>query len=164
MSTRPESECSPSLATRLEAWISSRNLRNTPERTTLLGVMENLRAPFSPAEVWKACKVVMNLSRGCIYGNIKLFTEAGLISPVKDASGAARRFRINSEPKREPRMRIHMRCNNCGAVRSVYDPGLESYLRERRYAYFRPESAHEGLSPFSVLIEGLCSKCCRQLK
>lgn len=157
-------QCSPALTQRLDDWISTHSMRRTPERATLLGVIETLRAPFSPAEVWEACKDVMTLSRGCVYGNLRLFTQAGLIAPVKDASGVGRRFRINSQPRREARMRIHMRCNNCGAVRSVYDPGLESYLRERRYAYFAPESPREGISPFSVLIEGLCSKCRRQSK
>lgn len=135
--------------TRLQQFIHSKGLRNTPQRNAIVEAIFSSDEHFTADELWdKIRKTQSRSSRATVYRTISLLVEAGLLHEI-DLGDDQKTYDPNfvDSPAHN-----HLVCIDCGKVIEFEDPNIQlmNDCAARRLG-FRP-------SKQSLKIEACCEK------
>jgi len=141
----------PTIATRLQQFIHSKGLRNTPQRDSIVETIFSSDEHFTADDLWeKIRKTQSRTSRATIYRTLSLLVEAGLLHEI-DLGDDQKTYDPNfiDSPAHN-----HLVCIDCGKIIEFEDANilLLNDCAARRLG-FRP-------SKQSLKIEA----CCEQLR
>ena len=140
------------LVERFLDFLKTKNLRNTPERTTLLDYIAACHGHFTIEMIQQMARDnAFHVSRATIYNTVNLLVEARLLRRY-DIEGRQIQFELSS---RAPH--AHLLCNSCGKVKEVSDKYFISFMNTRRYQAFTTEY-------YSLFQYGTCSTCARRFQ
>ncbi len=141
----------PTIATRLQQFIHSKGLRNTPQRDSIVETIFSSDEHFTADDLWeKIRKTQSRTSRATIYRTLSLLVEAGLLHEI-DLGDDQKTYDPNfiDSPAHN-----HLVCIDCGKIIEFEDANIQllNDCAARRLG-FRP-------SKQSLKIEA----CCEQLR
>jgi len=141
----------PTIATRLQQFIHSKGLRNTPQRDSIVETIFSSDEHFTADDLWeKIRKTQSRTSRATIYRTLSLLVEAGLLHEI-DLGDDQKTYDPNfiDSPAHN-----HLVCIDCGKIIEFEDTNIQllNDCAARRLG-FRP-------SKQSLKIEA----CCEQLR
>lgn len=143
------------LSERLQKYLRSKSMRNTPERDALLDSLHKFKRRFTIDDLEKHfAESNFKLSRATLYNNIHLFEAAGILRCHKISSRKACYEVVYSDTPLSGYQEI---CTICGKIRDFTDPELAKQIQARKSRFFRPEY-------FAVQIHGICYACLRKIK
>jgi len=137
----------PTIATRLQQFIHSKGLRNTPQRDSIVEAIFSSDEHFTADDLWERIrKTQSRTSRATIYRTITLLVEAGLLHEI-DLGDDQKTYDPNfiDSPAHN-----HLVCIDCGKIIEFEDPNIQllNDCAARRLG-FRP-------SKQSLKIEACC--------
>ena len=126
---------------------TTRGLRMTPQRDTLLQVLSSAEGHPTADDLVRAVRNVLpSVSHATVYRNVQELVRAGLIGTLEHA-GAAVQFEIN------PDSHHHFVCRDCGQVWDVYLDDVDFRVSKRSpLKGFRIDRRE-------VPLRGLCARC-----
>jgi Fe2+ or Zn2+ uptake regulation protein len=132
---------------RLRQECSTRGLRLTPQRDTLLRVLSTRTGHPTADDLVRAVrKVLPSVSHATVYRNLQALVRAGLVGTLERAGGAVH-FEVNPDDHH------HFVCRGCGDVWDVYLDAVDFRVSRR--------SPLKGLriDRAEVQLRGLCARC-----
>lgn len=139
----------PTIESRLQQFIQSKGLRNTPQRNSIAEVVFSTDDHFTADELWERVrKTRLRTSRATVYRTISLLVEAGLLHEI-DLGEEQKTYDPNfvDSPAHN-----HLVCIDCGKVVEFEDENIRvmNDCAATRLG-FRPERQ-------SLKIEACCEK------
>jgi len=140
------------IATRLQQFIHSKGLRNTPQRNSIVETIFSSDEHFTADELWERIRKKRpnssSISRATIYRTITLLVEAGLLHEI-DLGDDQKTYDPNFV---ESPAHNHLVCIDCGKIIEFEDEHIQllNDCAARRLG-FRP-------SKQSLVIEACCEK------
>jgi len=139
----------PAIATRLQQFIQSKGLRNTPQRDAIVEAIFSSDEHFTADELWDRIRNTQSRSsRATVYRTISLLVEAGLLHEI-ELGDDQKTYDPNfvDSPAHN-----HLVCIDCGKVIEFEDDHIQ-LLNDcvARRLGFRP-------SKQSLVIEACCEK------
>ena len=123
------------------------NMRNTIQRSLVLGAVRELRCHATADEIYKTIvKKHPGIGRGTVYRNLSRLSDSGDIRKIAMPLGADRYDHICHE-------HYHARCVTCGRVVDVkmkHIAGLERRIKDANGFMF---TGHD------VIFRGVCREC-----
>lgn len=131
----------------LDAYLTQRNLRKTPERYAILDAVYGMDGHFTLEELsGRLEQQSFRVSRATLYNTMKLFIELRLVV----------RHRFIGQTKYEGCYlgdnHLHQVCTVCGKVTEVDAPGIIKAVDATRLKRFHKDG-------FTLYIYGICSTC-----
>jgi len=135
--------------TRFKDFLSSRNLRKTPERFEILGCALSVKGHFDVDMLYQMLeKRGYHVSRATIYSTLSLLCSCGLIRKLLFDTHQARYETASMTHS-------HLICTQCGEIKEIELKDNDKYLSSISFPGFTPSYA-------STCIYGLCSRCSRE--
>ena len=143
----------PSIENRLQQFIQSKGLRNTPQRNAIVEAIFSSDDHFTADDLWERIRKTKSLdaqsSRATVYRTISLLVEAGLLHEI-DLGDDQKTYDPNfvDSPAHN-----HLVCIDCGKVIEFEDSHIQlmNDCAARRRLDFRPERQ-------TLKIEACCEK------
>ncbi len=139
----------PNIEKRLQQFIQSKGLRNTPQRNAIVHAIFSSDEHFNADELWDRIRTTQTrTSRATVYRTITLLVEAGLLHEI-DLGDDQKTYDPNFV---ESPAHNHLVCIDCGKVIEFEDPHIQlmNDCAARRLG-FRPERQ-------TLKIEACCEK------
>jgi Fur family ferric uptake transcriptional regulator len=137
--------------TAFQAYISRRNLKNTPQRQRIVEIFLKAGGHLTTEELCNLIKKIEpGIGQATVYRTMKLLCDSGLAKAVYFGDSIAR-----YEPIYGSKHHDHLVCESCGAHIEVVDEEIER-LQERlakRHGYM--------LTSHRMSLYGLCNRCCK---
>lgn len=136
----------------LTAFLSSRKMRNTPERFAILDKALEMPDHYTIDSLWEAITADnFMVSRATVYSTLKILAEAGIVRRHNFAGKASCYEKVVPSTINH----YHLICTECGKVREVRDPELMRLLATRRYPTFHTNY-------FAIYAYGICNRCAKK--
>jgi Fur family ferric uptake transcriptional regulator len=143
----PDSEA----AGRLQAELTSRGVRMTAQRRTILGVIETAKQHLDAAQILRRVrKIDPDIDRVTVYRTLALLKRQGLVDELDLMHIQGEGHYYERRPQRE---HLHMACLRCGKIQE-----FESHLFERLKGQVERECRFH-IVVTRVEIGGYCSGC-----
>ena len=129
------------------AELRSRGYRMTPQRLTILRILQDADRHLTPLEVCEqACQDMPGMTEATVYRTLSFLTHQGLVLAAHMGSGQLV-YEIAE------RAHHHLICRSCGSAREIGHAQLEGLYREfQETTGFQIDSMH-------VTFFGLCPGC-----
>ena len=138
-------------AGRLQAELTSRGIRMTDQRRTILGVIETARQHLAASQILRRVrKIDAGIDRVTVYRTLALLKRHGLIDELDLMHLRGDGHFYERRPTRE---HLHMACLRCGKIQE-----FESHLFERLKGQVERECRFH-IVVTRVEIGGYCSAC-----
>ena len=138
-------------AGRLQAELTSRGIRMTDQRRTILGVIETARQHLAASQILRRVrKIDAGIDRVTVYRTLALLKRHGLIDELDLMHLRGDGHFYERRPQRE---HLHMACLRCGKIQE-----FESHLFERLKGQVERECRFH-IVVTRVEIGGYCSAC-----
>ena len=138
-------------AGRLQAELTSRGIRMTDQRRTILGVIETARQHLAASQILRRVrKIDPGIDRVTVYRTLALLKRHGLIDELDLMHLRGDGHFYERRPQRE---HLHMACLRCGKIQE-----FESHLFERLKGQVERECRFH-IVVTRVEIGGYCSAC-----
>lgn len=139
---------------RLQAALTSRGLRLTHQRRTILSVVETAKQHLDATEILRqARRIDPGIDRVTVYRTLKLLKRYGLIDELDLMHMQGEKHYYERRPQRD---HIHMACLRCGKIIE-----LESELFDRLKGQIQRDSKFQ-IVVSRLEIGGYCSDCRRR--
>ena len=139
---------------RLQAALTSRGLRLTHQRRTILSVVETAKQHLdATAILHQARRIDPGIDRVTVYRTLKLLKRYGLIDELDLMHMQGEKHYYERRPQRD---HIHMACLRCGKITE-----LESELFDRLKGQIQRDSKFQ-IVVSRLEIGGYCSECRRR--
>lgn len=133
---------------RLNDYLRQEGGRATPERCAILDVALAMKGHFTAEELHEQIgKGSMPIARSTVFATVDLLVKANILQAR--VLGGRRVFEKTSSPHH------HTICTDCGRIKDLRDPHIDSFLKRRTYSAFNPDE-------FELIITGTCSACARK--
>ncbi|MCR5312719.1 MAG: transcriptional repressor [Bacteroidaceae bacterium] len=130
----------------LDAYISSQNMRKTPEREAILQVLLEMEGHHSADEILTMMPGRFHVSRVTVYSTLQLFARIGLAYSHPREGATLYENAYNVAPHN------HYICTECGEITDLYDSSITSLAMQAKTPRFTKLYA-------STYIYGQCAKC-----
>ena len=138
---------------RFTEYLRQRKLRNTPERSTILGKILSIDDHFDVDSLYLSLeKDTYHVSRATVYNTVNLLCECGILRKLQFGDQQAQYEKLLSKANHH-----HLICTKCGKIKDVKDPEFVLYMNSKKYNAFT-------ISYFSFYVYGICNNCLRRLK
>ena len=138
-------------AGRLQAELTSRGIRMTAQRRTILGVIETAKQHLAAAQILRRVrKIDPGIDRVTVYRTLALLKRHGLVDELDLMHIRGDGHYYERRPQRE---HLHMACLRCGKIQE-----FESHLFERLKGQVERECRFH-IVVTRVEIGGYCSDC-----
>ena len=137
---------------RLDAYLKSREMRQTLERKWVLEQVCRLPQPFTAEQLRQACEG-QRLSRATIYNTLELLLAANILHAHQRQVGqAATEYELTLSAT------SHMTiiCHKCGRQTEIHDKSIATLIRTRKYSNFN-------LQHYSLFLYGEYKLCRRKI-
>jgi len=139
---------------RLQAALTSRGLRLTHQRRTILSVVETAKQHLDATEILRqARRIDPGIDRVTVYRTLKLLKRYGLVDELDLMHMQGEKHYYERRPQRD---HIHMACLRCGKIIE-----LESELFDRLKGQIQRDSKFQ-IVVSRLEIGGHCSDCRRR--
>jgi Fur family transcriptional regulator, ferric uptake regulator len=136
---------------RLQAALTSRGLRLTHQRRTILSVVETAKQHLDATEILdQARRIDPGIDRVTVYRTLKLLKRYGLVDELDLMHMQGEKHYYERRPQRD---HIHMACLRCGKIIE-----LESELFDRLKGQIQRDSRFQ-IVVSRLEIGGYCSEC-----
>lgn len=136
---------------RLQAELTSRGIRMTAQRRTILGVIETAKQHLAAAQILRRVrKIDPGIDRVTVYRTLALLKRQGLVDELDLMHLRGDGHFYERRPQRE---HLHMACLRCGKIQE-----FESHLFERLKGQVERECRFH-IVVTRVEIGGYCSAC-----
>lgn len=136
---------------RLQAALTSRGLRLTHQRRTILSVVENAKQHLDATEILRQARQIdPGVDRVTVYRTLNLLKQHGLVDELDLMHMQGEKHYYERRPQRD---HIHMACLRCGKIIEV-----ESELFDRLKAQIQRDSRFQ-IVVSRLEIGGHCSEC-----
>jgi Fur family ferric uptake transcriptional regulator len=136
---------------RLQAALTSRGLRLTHQRRTILSVVETAKQHLDATEILRQARQIdPGIDRVTVYRTINLLKRHGLVDELDLMHMQGEKHYYERRPQRD---HIHMACLRCGKIIEV-----ESELFDRLKAQIQRDSRFQ-IVVSRLEIGGHCSEC-----
>lgn len=135
---------------KLEQYIGKHGLRNTMERYAILRFACELGNPFTAEQV-VTLAAEQNISKATVYNTLSLLVSAQILWSL-----GKRGLNAEYEVVTSGKIRMQMRCSNCGRVANLRDAVISDMIIGRKFNNFNP-------THFSLYVYGTC-KVCKKLQ
>lgn len=135
----------------LQAALSSRSVRMTAQRRTILGIIETANKHLAAAHILRrARKIDPSINRATVYRTLSLLKRHGLIDELDlmHVEGEAHYYE-----RRASRDHLHMTCLRCGQVREFESALLDKLKRQVK------QECRFSIAVARLEIGGYCSRC-----
>lgn len=140
--------------TQYKAFLSTRNMLVTQERMLILQAVFARTDHFSAEELlFFMQQDEQQVSRATLYRNLKLMTEAGLLTEADFGHGHTHYEIVEKGKPHE-----HLVCKNCGKITEAFSTELETCVDNlcKLHGF--------NLDNFQIQIHGLCKNCANKSK
>lgn len=133
----------------LTTYMARHKMRKTPERFAIYSRVLSMPDHFVVDDLYAVMEQdEYHVSRATIYNTVNMLVDAGLLLRHKFGERHAVYERVNGAGVHHH----HLICSQCGKIREITDPEIDSLLARKSYGSFSPL--------FSELnIYGLCRSC-----
>lgn len=133
-------------AYRFTAFLSSKQLRKTPERFEILTAVMECKGHFDADSLYRMLEEKgYHVSRATVYNTIELLCSAGIVRKLLFDTHQAR-YELAEKTH------SHLVCTMCGEIREVDLDGIDSTLASMSFPNFSPAYV-------STCIYGVCASC-----
>lgn len=134
----------------LTQYIHSKNMRQTPERYTILDKVFDIEDHFSIETLYSDLESDgFHVSKATLYNTIQLFVDCGIIRRHQFDGKTSQYEKVSGIKNHH-----HLICTQCRRIKEVKDTTLVNMLKSYRYSAFNT-------SYFALYVYGLCSRCSR---
>lgn len=143
-------ELKEQLHNQFEAFIKSRNKRQTQERYKILDKIVERGSHFDIDDLYTDLESTYHVSRATVYNTVNLLCESGILN---------RSHLQGNQTLYEPSgtKHIHLICSGCGEVMEITDDTLSAHLGKMKFRRFKVLSV-------TANFYGLCSQCRKKKK
>lgn len=134
----------------LSEFITTRGMRRTPERFTILDKVLDQHTHFDVDTLYQEIDAEYHVSRSTVYNSIELFCDCGIVRK-QFLNGNRTVYELAQQ------RHLHLICLECGAVKEVSDGKVAEYVSGLKFRGFRPTFS-------STNIYGICSRCSKKKK
>lgn len=134
---------------KLDKFIARNQLRRTPERFIILRHACDLGNPFTAGQLMQLAQQD-HISQGTVYNTLSLLVSAQILWCL-GKRGTKAEYEVVTGGK----IRMQLRCSECGRVADFKDVAIENLVNARKYSNFN-------ISHFSLYVYGSCKTCRRK--
>ncbi len=143
-------ELKEQLHNQFEAFIKSRNKRQTQERYKILDKIVERGSHFDIDDLYTDLESPYHVSRATVYNTVNLLCESGILNR-SHLQGNQTLYELSGTKH------IHLICSGCGEVMEITDDTLSAHLGKMKFRRFKVLSV-------TANFYGLCSQCRKKKK
>ncbi len=143
-------ELKEQLHNQFEAFIKSRNKRQTQERYKILDKIVERGSHFDIDDLYTDLESTYHVSRATVYNTVNLLYESGILNR-SHLQGNQTLYELSGTKH------IHLICSGCGEVMEITDDTLSAHLGKMKFRRFKVLSV-------TANFYGLCSQCRKKKK
>ena len=143
-------ELKEQLHNQFEAFIKSRNKRQTQERYKILDKIVERGSHFDIDDLYTDLESTYHVSRATVYNTVNLLYESGILNR-SHLQGNQTLYELSGTKH------IHLICSGCGEVMEITDDTLSAHLGKMKFRRFKVLSVTDNFY-------GLCSQCRKKKK